>query len=156
MYLSDVATFFKCLNSSVRKDILKVLNMLDTSIDTNLEVLHAAIMTIKAMRNAVAHNEIVFDARFKDRDINQVLKLWVEKETNIKNITLHTLVDYVIVMCTLLKRFDYTGTKAKEFVQRYVSTIDIFRKKVSADVYDKVFSNRVRQKIISLQNYVQA
>lgn len=94
MYLSDVATFFKCLNSSVRKDILKVLNMLDTSIDTNLEVLHAAIMTIKAMRNAVAHNEIVFDARFKDRDINQVLKLWVEKETNIKNITLHTLVDF--------------------------------------------------------------
>ena len=111
MYLSDVATFFKCLNYSVREDTLKELDMFDVSVDTNLEVLHAAIMTIKALRNAVAHNEIVFDARFKDRDINQVLKLWVEKETNIKNVTLHTLVDYVIVLCSLLKRFDYTGTK---------------------------------------------
>ena len=83
LYLSDLASFFECLNTANREIILKKLNMLDVSIDSNRELLSCMLYTIKALRNAVAHNNIIFDTRFKDRKISPVLKKWTEKETRI-------------------------------------------------------------------------
>lgn len=85
MFLDELGRFFLCLNESTRKEILNALNMVDHSSDTNSTVLGDLILTIKALRNAVAHNNIVFDARFKDRDINQVVKHWAERYWNKKH-----------------------------------------------------------------------
>ena len=70
LYLSDLANFYDCLNTTSRENILNQLQMLDISIDTNRTLLSSLLYTIKALRNAVAHNNIIFDTRFKDRDIN--------------------------------------------------------------------------------------
>ncbi len=156
MYLSDIANFFKCLNKSIRRNILKEIDMFDVSVDTNLEVLDYAIITIKALRNAVAHNAIIFDARFKDRKINNVLQQWLRKETNINGITLESLVDYIIILCFLIKRFDYTGMRAKELVQGYIRAIDNLKSKVSDVVFNKVFPADIIQKNSALQAYIQA
>jgi abortive infection bacteriophage resistance protein len=89
------------------------------SIDTNRELLSSMLYTIKALRNAVAHNNIIFDTRFKDRKISPILKKWTEKETNIQNISLYSLIDYIIIICCLLKRIDFTGTKARILLNQY-------------------------------------
>ena len=78
LYLSDLAGFFECLNEAVRENILKQMNMFDISIDANKNLLSIMIYTLKALRNSVAHNNIIFDTRFKDRKISPVLKKWVE------------------------------------------------------------------------------
>lgn len=68
--------------------------MFDISIDTNRSLLSNMLYTIKSLRNSVAHNNIIFYTRFKDRKISPVLKRWIEKETDIQNITLYSLIDY--------------------------------------------------------------
>ena len=50
------------------------------SYDTNHQLVANALFTIKALRNATAHNNIVFDARFKDRNPNRNIVKWVENE----------------------------------------------------------------------------
>lgn len=50
------------------------LNMFDIFIDTSRNLLSSMLYTIKSLRNSVAHNNIIFDTRFKDRKINSVLK----------------------------------------------------------------------------------
>ena len=107
LYLSDLASFFECLNETIRENILTQLNMFDISIDTNKNLLSIMVYTLKALRNSVAHNNIIFDTRFKDRKISPVLKKWIEKETGIQNITLYSLIDYIIIVCCLLKRVDF-------------------------------------------------
>ena len=77
------------------------------------------LYTLKSLRNAVAHNSIIFDTRFKDRNINSVLKKWTEKETGIQNITLYSLIDYIIIVCCLLKRVDFSSTRAKRLLVQY-------------------------------------
>lgn len=52
-----------------------------------INLLSSMLYTIKSLRNSVAHNNIIFDTRFKDRKISPVLKKWIEKETGIQNIT---------------------------------------------------------------------
>jgi len=156
LYLSDLASFFKCLNTSSREGILSELNMLDTSLDTNRSLLSEMLFTLKALRNSVAHNNIIFDTRFKDRKINAVLKKWTEKETGIQNITLYSLLDYIIIMCCILKRIDFSGAKAKKLLASYKAEILSLQNSVTPDIYDKIIQQNVPTKIAALEAYLNS
>lgn len=153
-YLSDLASFFECLNTSTREKILAQLNMLDISIDTNRELLSNMLYTIKALRNAVAHNNIIFDTRFKDRKINSVLKLWTENETGIQNITLYSVIDYIIVLCCLLKRLDPSETRAKELLKQYEKENLMLKVSVDSTIYNQIIPQNVSSKLSALIAYL--
>lgn len=154
LYLSDLASFFECLNESMREHIMVQLDMFDNSIDTNRNLLSSMLYTIKSLRNAVAHNNIIFDTRFKDRKINSVLKKWVEKETGIQNITLYSLVDYIIVVCCLLKRVDFSSVRAKKLVKEFKEQNQLLQKNVAPSIYALIIQQNVTHKINALENYL--
>lgn len=156
LYLSDLASFFECLNTTSRETILRKLDMLDVSIDTNRELLSSMLYTVKALRNAVAHNNIIFDTRFKDRKISPVLRKWTEKETNIQNITLYSLIDYIIMICCLLKRLDFTGIRAKNLIQNYKTENSALRSAVGQTIYTCLFQQNVAAKISALETYLDS
>lgn len=154
LYLGDLATFFKCLNIASREQILKELNMLDISIDTNRNLLSEILFSLKALRNSVAHNNIIFDARFKDRNISGLMKKWLERETGINNITLYSLTDYIIVVCCMLKHVDFTRKRAYDLLNTYRLEIQKLKTNVTADIYDSIIQNNITQKISSLEDYL--
>lgn len=43
----------------------------------------------------------------EDRNDNQMVRNFYKKETGIQNINLYSLVDYIILICCLLKRVDF-------------------------------------------------
>lgn len=132
------------------------LNMFDVSIDTNRNLLSSMLYTIKSLRNSVAHNNIIFDTRFKDRKISPVLKKWIEKETGIQNITLYSLIDYIIIVCCLLKRVDFSSTRAKELVDAYRKQNHILQTSVAPAIYAQIIQQNVTQKITALEAYLDA
>lgn len=154
LYLSDLARFFECLNTSMREHIMTQLDMFDITIDTNRNLLRNILYTIKSLRNSVAHNNIVFDTRFKDRKISSVLKKWVEKETCIQNITLYSLIDYIIIVCCLLKRIDFSSQRAKQLVTAYKSQNQLLKKQVTPAIYSQIIQQNVSQKVIALEAYL--
>ena len=154
LYLSDLACFFECLNTSNRTSILNALDMLDVSIDTNRNLLTQMLYTLKSLRNAVAHNNIVFDTRFKDRNVSNVLKRWLEKETGINNITLYSLIDYVILMCCILKRVDFSNTRAKKILDKYEAENSHLQSSVTPSIYSQIISSSVATKISGLKTYL--
>ena len=128
--------------------------MLDISIDTNRTLLSEILFTLKALRNSVAHNNIIFDTRFKDRKINTVLKKWVEKETGIQNITLYSLVDYIIIICCLLKRIDFTGMRAQNLLATYKRENQNLQNAVTTSIYNVIMQQSVPTKINLLESYL--
>ena len=156
MYLSDLASFFECLNKSIREKILKQLDMYDIAIDTNMTLLSSILYTLKALRNAVAHNAIVFDTRFKDRKVNTVLRKWVETETGIQNITLYSLIDYIIVVCCILKRIDFNGTRAIRLLEKLKKENMVLKNSVSSNIYSQIIQQNVTAKITALDTYLKA
>lgn len=155
LYLGDLASFFKCINITTRETVLKELNIFDCSIDTNRSLLSEMLFTIKALRNSVAHNNIIFDTRFKDRKINTILKKWVEKETGIHNITLYSLVDYIIIICCILKRIDFTGKRAKKLLDTYKTENQELQNTVTPAIYDVIMQQSVPTKIKLLESYLK-
>lgn len=156
LYLSDLASFFECLNTTTRETILDQLNMYDVSIDTNRELLSNMLYTIKALRNAVAHNNIIFDTRFKDRKISPILKRWVEKETGIQNITLYSLIDYIIIICCLLKRIDFSGTRAKNLLLEFKKQNSLLQNSVAPSIYNLIMQQNITSKITVLESYLNS
>jgi len=154
LYLSDLASFFECLNEATRTTILTQLNMYDIAIDTNKNLLTSMLYTLKALRNSVAHNNIIFDTRFKDRKISPVLKKWTEKETGIQNITLYSLIDYIIIVCCLLKRIDFSGTRAKKLLERYKAENSKLQQNVTPTIYSQIIQQNVTTKITALEAYL--
>lgn len=112
------------------------------------------LYTIKSLRNSVAHNNIIFDTRFKDRKISPVLKRWIEKETGIQNITLYSLIDYIIIVCCLLKRVDFSSTRAKQLVDAYKGQNQLLHNSVAPSIYAQIIQQNVTQKITSLETYL--
>lgn len=154
LYLSDLASFFECLNEVMRERIMVQLDLFDVSIDTNRNLLSSMLYTIKSLRNSVAHNSIIFDTRFKDRKISLVLKKWIEKETGIQNITLYSLIDYIIIVCCLMKRVDFSSTRAKQLVHAYNSQNQFLQNSVSSVIYTQIIQQNVSQKITALEKYL--
>lgn len=130
------------------------LDMFDVSIDTNRNLLSNMLYTLKSLRNSVAHNNIIFDTRFKDRKISTVLKKWVEKETGIQNITLYSLIDYIIIVCCLLKRIDFSSSRAKRLVQAYKEQNQLLQNSVAPNIYAQIIPQNVTQKIAALESYL--
>lgn len=156
LYLSDLASFFECLNTTTRETILDQLNMYDVSIDTNRELLSNMLYTIKALRNAVAHNNIIFDTRFKDRKISPILKRWVEKETGIQNITLYSLIDYIVIICCILKRIDFSGTRAKNLLLEFKKQNSLLQNSVAPSIYNLIMQQNITSKISVLEGYLNS
>lgn len=154
LYLSDLASYFECLNENMRANILTQLHMLDISIDTNRNLLSIMVYTLKALRNSVAHNNIIFDTRFKDRKISPVLKKWVEKETGIQNITLYSLIDYIIIVCCLLKRVDFSDSRAVTLLEKYKTESQCLQDNVTATIYSQIIQQNVSSKITALETYL--
>ena len=111
-------------------------------------------MCIRDRRNSVAHNNIIFDTRFKDRKISPVLKKWVEKETGIQNITLYSLIDYIIIVCCLLKRVDFSGTRALTLLNKYKEENQRLQNSVASEIYDHIIQNNVPAKVVGLEAYL--
>lgn len=156
LYLSDLAGFFECLNEIMRENILRQLNMLDISTDTNRMLLSSMLYTLKALRNSVAHNNIIFDTRFKDRKISTILKKWTEKETSIPNITLYSLIDYIIIVCCVLKRIDFNKIRATNLLEKYKEENQRLSSRVPTNIYQIILKQNVANKISKLETYLQS
>lgn len=154
--LNDLADFIGCLNINMRENILVQLNMLDSSCDTNRELLSTTLYTLKPLRNAVAHNNIIFDTRFKDRNINSALRTWLEKETGIQNITLYSLVDYIILICCILKRINFNNCRGIELIDSYNHHNNVLASKVSPQILQIIMYQNVSTKITGLKQYLNS
>lgn len=151
--LGDFATFCTCINAAVRKEVLESIDML-SSTDTNYQLLSNIIFTVKSLRNAVAHNNVIFDARFKDRDENNNVVSWITAETGITGIKFNFLTDYLVLICVVLKKMKCNIADIVNTIDEYTKCINIVYHKLPTNIYTKIVSTDSRPKISDLKDYI--
>lgn len=154
LMLGDFANFIICLNRDIRQSIAKELGM-DKSYDTNVQMVSNALFVIKSLRNAVAHNNIVFDARFKDCAVNKNLIRWVEQQTEIMKISFEYFTDYLALIICVLKRLDYPEVKMNKLINEYRNSIDKLYKGVSIPIHNKIMTTGIQNKLNKLEEYAK-
>lgn len=152
--LGDFANLLQCLNKDVRVKVADSLNM-NLRFDTNSQLVADALFTIKSLRNATAHNNVVFDARFKDRGTNKKLINWVKMTTGITDIKFDTLFDYMALIFVMLKHVGYPKVKSVRLLNEYREALNSLYKSVPLPIYSKIVHTGIQGKLHKLENFIK-
>lgn len=151
--LGDFATFTYCLNKYTRVSLLRDLHMYINE-DPNHQLLSSILYTLKDLRNALAHNNIVFDTRFSDREINPAVNAWLSKELGIADIDFTSIIDYYLLIAVLLQKIEYGDEKIQAFITEVEGCINTLYQKVPQNIYQKLTTTQCITKLKALSDYI--
>ncbi len=149
----EFANFVDCLNEATRKELSKNIGI-KVNADRDGRMLVLMIYTLKDLRNAVAHNNIVFDTRFHTGGINRRIGNYITTETGIKGVNFSSIVDYVILICFLMKSLDCSKSETLNFIKSFETICENFRKAVSTQIFSKIVYTDTRNKLNILKKYI--
>lgn len=133
MTMGDFGFLLSCLTIDVRNDISRELGI-NVSSDTNRELVYKFIYTLKDLRNAIAHNDVVFDTRFKKIEPTKAMKRTLEQEFGLSYVNFKTLGDYMLLICYFLKLLKIRKTELKTFIREFERITDEYKKVVNSNV----------------------
>ena len=112
------------------------------------------IYALKDLRNAVAHNNIIFDTRFRTGKINQRLGTLLETEVEIANLDFKYIYAYIILLTYVMRKMGGSKTICKQFLNTFLSLTDELRNQLPANVCNQILGTQQRSHLKQLQNYI--
>lgn len=151
--LGDFGYLLSCLTYDVRDDISKRLG-LNVSYDTDRELIFKYIYTLKDLRNAIAHNSVVFDTRFRNIDPTNAMKQCLKLEIGLPYVNFKTIGDYIILMCYYLKLLQVSKTEMKAFIREFEKITADYKKAVNPNVAAIVIHPDQDARMNILKNFI--
>jgi len=152
--LGEFGFFIHCLNEDVRIKITQDLELHSTSHNQNGRIFEDIIFLLKDLRNAVAHNSVIFDCRYKASNPPSRLIQFIQAETNITDIKFENIVDYLIIHVYLLKKLGIEKTELKRLVRSFKVESERLRKRIPIPVHVSIMGSDLKKKILSLNHFV--
>lgn len=152
--LGDFGNFVSCLSESAKKKISKELK-LNQPCDSDGSLTEKIIYLLKDLRNSVAHNNVIFDCRFKSSSVSKSLVKSLELDTNIELISFDTIVDYIILIVYLLKNLEVSKTDLNKFVTSFEDTVGSFRSSMPTSIFNKIIYPNTHNKILRLKTFIK-
>lgn len=146
--------FIQCLNEDVRITIAKDLKVHSTAHNQNGRLLEDMIFLVKDLRNAVAHNSVVFDCRFKKASPPARLKEYLENETGVAGVTFDTIVDYFIILVVLLNKLGVPKNDLRRIVKNLSTESERLRNSIPIPIHTSIMGSNFRRKIENLLQYI--
>lgn len=153
MTMGDFGHLLSCLTYDVRDDISQRLG-LNTSSDTNRQLVFKYIYTLKDLRNAIAHNAVIFDTRFSNNEPTKAMKACLKNEIGLPYVNFKTIGDYIILVCYYMKLLKVSKTEIKAFIREFEKITEEYKASVSSSVATIVIHPDLNSRMQILKNYV--
>lgn len=153
MMLGDFAQLLSCLTFDCREDISNKLGI-SLRRDTDRELVYNYLYAMKDLRNAVAHNDVVFDTRFRKQDPTPAMTSTLEAEIGLPYVNFKTIGDYLILTCYYLKLLKVQKTEINAFIREFERITDEYKNAVNPAVAAMVIHPDLAGRITILKNYV--
>uniref|UniRef100_UPI004025EAC5 Abi family protein n=1 Tax=Eubacterium sp. TaxID=142586 RepID=UPI004025EAC5 len=151
--LGEFGNFFSCLNIDTRIKISKSIGI-KSSFDSDGRMVQNIVYLLKDLRNSVAHNNTIFDTRFRTHKINNSLKNYISKEININNINFLCIVDYLILIAFVMKLLNCNKTVIYAFIRQFEDACENLRKQVPIHIFSKIVYTDTKRKIAALKKFL--
>lgn len=151
--LGEFGNFLSCLNKTVRVKISSSVGI-RLSFDSNGRMVEKIVFVLKDLRNAVAHNNTVFDTRFKKSQVNSLISNYIAAETGINNINFRTIVDYLILISFVMKLLKCNKSEIMTFIRQFEDACENFRKQVPMNIFSRIIYTDTKGKLRALKNYL--
>lgn len=151
--LGEFGNFFECVNQATKIKTSKLLG-LPTNLDADGKLISFIVYALRDLRNAVAHNSVIFDTRFKTATINQRLGLLLESETEIHNIDFNYISSYIILISYILKKLG-AHKECKSFIHEYLRISDYAHQNLPKNVCFQILGTNNKPVMKALEIYIQ-
>ena len=152
--LGEFGYFVSCLNLKCRKEISKAIGIKQSD-DTNAMIPQRLIYATRDLRNAIAHNDVVFDARFKTGEIDNQLKSTIGNAIGINNISFDTITDYIVLIVYQLKLLGAPKNEIKRLIGDYTDRVEKLRNSIPVNIFNQIIYTDNNQKIGFIRRYIQ-
>ena len=151
--LGEFGTLFDCASRNVKILVSRIMK-LPTNLDSDGKLTQFFIFTIKDLRNAIAHNNVIFDTRFKTGAISERLENLLETELQISNIDFKYMDAYVIMITYFLRKMGATKTSCKQLLSSYQQQTEQLRNQIPTNVYYQIVGTQHQSNMKALQKFV--
>ena len=131
--MGDFGYLLSCLTINMREKVSRSIGI-NLSSDTNRELLYKYVYALKDLRNAIAHNDVVYDTRFKKMDPSKPMKQCLKSEMGMPYINFKTIGDYIILICYYLKLLKVSKAEIKSFIREFENITQEYNASVNKNV----------------------
>jgi len=154
MTMGDFGFLLSSLTFQAREMISQKLGLSNAAIDTNRDLVYKYLYMLKDLRNAIAHNSVVFDTRFRRMDPAPAMRKCLMNEIGLPYVNFKTIGDYLILTCYYLKILKVSKKEIKAFVREFENITNEYRKSVNAQVAAKVLHPDLAGRLTLLKKYL--
>jgi abortive infection bacteriophage resistance protein len=147
--LGEFGHLISCLNYKCRKTISINLGI-NQSDDTNALLPQRIVYAVKDLRNAIAHNDVIFDTRFKTGHIDKQVSNAITNRMSVKNVNFSTITDYLILLVYILDLIGESKTEIKHLIKEYSDIINKLYTQIPNSVFHQIMNTDYHQKINNL------
>lgn len=153
--MGDLGRFLSFLKPDYRRKVSERVGI-NSATDTNDQLVFKYIYALKDLRNAIAHNAVVYDARFRKFDPNKAMKQCLVQEMGMPFINFKRIEDYVVLICYFLKILVVPKEEIATFVDSFEELTEEYEKSVNEDVSSISVSRNLRRKMMILKKYLKS
>ena len=151
--LHDAQRIFGCIPISIQKIISKELGITPSD-DTNAMLPQRLIYSIKDLRNSIAHNDVIFDTRFRTGNIDKQVSNAILNATRVSNVNFTTITDYLVLIIYIMKLLGETKTEMKRVINGYTDIVEKLRTQIPISVFNQIIYTDNNAKIKALKAFV--
>lgn len=151
--MGDFGYLLSCLTKAMREKISRAVGI-NLSCDTNRELVYKYVYTLKDLRNAIAHNDVVYDTRFRKMDASRPMKRCLMLETGLSYINFKTIGDYIILICYYLKLLKVSKTEIKLFIREFEKITKEYETMVNPNVSSITIHSELTLRMNTLKNFI--
>ena len=122
--------------------------------DTNSMMPQRLIYTTKDLRNAIAHNDVVFDTRFKTGSIDKQISNAISNATSVSGITFDTITDYLVLLTYQLKLIGISKTELRRLIAGFSDAQEKLRSAIPTSTYNQIIHTDNNRKIQAFKAYI--
>ena len=160
--LGNVGLFMWTLRIEDRIEIARFFDVCDLQHDPDADFIRQAIYIIRDLRNALAHNHIIFDCRFKGnntRITNNITATIRNKLDLNNNLNFNELFDYLALLIIVLKESGTTKSQLKAYVSTFEDAVNELYKATRQNnlpysIYNMIIGEDFRNKLSKLKKYI--
>lgn len=123
--------------------------------NTNGVLLPKVILAVKDLRNAIAHNKVIYDGRYMEFKRRDSLKQLLMNETSIPGIKCDSLFDDIVLVCFLLQNLRFPIDESRHLVKQIDQSLLSLKSKLPNMLYQDIISSFAVNKMTALKQYVK-
>lgn len=149
--MGDFGYLLSCLTIDMREKISRVIGI-NLSCDTYRELVYKYVYALKDLRNAIAHNDVVYDTRFRKMDPSRPMKQCLILEMSFPYMNFKTIGDYIILICYYLKLLKVSKTEIKAFIREFEKITKEYENAVNSGVSSTTIHPDLTSRMTILKN----